>query len=141
MAEAVLRDMVTKEGLEQEIEVDSAGTGGWHEGQPPHKGTLEILSRYDISADKLIARQVRLDDLTNFQYVIVMDDSNMEDLLTFGSADPNTYVGKLCDFLQNSAYDNVPDPYYTGDFDETYELIIAGCKGLLEFIKKRYSAA
>jgi len=137
MAEAVLRDMVVKAGLEQEIEVDSAGTGGWHEGQPPHKGTIEILNRYDICSDKLIARQVISDDLTNFQYVIVMDDSNMEDLLTFGSAHPNTYVGKLCDFLQNSVYENVPDPYYTGDFDEAYELVIAGCKGLLEFIKNR----
>ena len=139
MAEAVLRDMVAKAGLEEEIVVDSAGTGGWHKGQPPHKGTLEILSRYNISSDKLIARQVITDDLTNFQYVIVMDDSNMEDLLAFGSdtASPTTYVGKLCDFLQNSVYENVPDPYYTGDFDETYELIIAGCKGLLRFIKRR----
>ena len=141
MAEAVLRDMVAKEGLEQEIEVDSAGTGGWHKGQPPHKGTLEILERYDISSDKLIARQVISADLTDFQYIIVMDDSNMEDLLAFGVADATTYVGKLCDFLENFVYDNVPDPYYTGDFDETYELVIAGCRGLLEFIKKRCNIA
>jgi len=139
MAEAVLRDLVAKEGLEEKISVDSAGTGDWHKGQPPHEGTLEILSRYDIPADKLIARQVMSEDLTRFQYVIVMDDSNMEDLLAFGSFDPSTYVGKLCDFLENSIYDNVPDPYYTEDFDESYELILAGCKGLLNFIKKRCS--
>jgi len=137
MAEAVFRNMVLEAGLNQEIEVDSAGTGDWHQGQPPHKGTLEILSRYEICADKLIARQVEANDLSHFQYVIVMDDSNMEDLLTFGQVHPNTYVGKLCDFLENSTYENVPDPYYTGDFDETYELVTASCKGLLEFIRKR----
>ena len=137
MAEAVFRDILAKEGLEGEIEVDSAGTGGWHKDQPPHKGTLEILQRYNITSENLVARQVRSDDLTNFQYVIVMDDSNMEDLLTFGAVHKNTYVGKLCDFLQNSTYENVPDPYYTGDFDETYELVTAGCRELLNFILRK----
>ena len=137
MAEAVFRDRVQKEGLTQKIEVDSAGTGGWHQGHPPHKGTLEILRRYDISSEKLVGRQVKTEDLTNFHYIIVMDDSNMEDLLTFGTAHPSTHVGKLCDFIENSPLENVPDPYYTGDFDETYELVIAGCKGLLNFIKEK----
>lgn len=137
MAEAVFRDLIEEEGLAHKIAVDSAGTGGWHQGQPPHKGTLEILQRYHISSEKLVARQVKTADLTDFQYIIGMDDHNMKDLLTFGTAHPNTHVGKLCDFIENPPVENVPDPYYTGDFDETYELVRAGCSGLLNLMKEK----
>jgi len=137
MAEAVFRDLVEKEGLTKEIHTDSAGTSGWHDGKPAHEGTLEILKKYEIASDQLVSRKVTVQDLTEFDYVIVMDDSNMEDLVAFGNAASTTHVGKLCDFIKNSLYENVPDPYFTGDFDETYELVTAGCKGLLRFIKER----
>jgi len=137
MAEAVFRNLVEKEGLTTEIYTDSAGTSGWHDGKGAHEGTLEILKKYDISADKLVSRQLMTQDFTDFDYIIVMDDSNMEDLLEFGEPAASTHVGKLCDFIKNSLYDNVPDPYFTGDFDETYELVMAGCKGLLAFVKER----
>jgi len=137
MAEAVFRDLIEKKGLTTDIMTDSAGTSGWHDGKPAHEGTIEILKKYDVSSDQLVSRKVTTADLTEFDYVIVMDDSNMEDLSAFGTPATTTHVGKLCDFIDNSLYDNVPDPYFTGDFNETYELVRAGCKGLLRFIQER----
>lgn len=137
MAEAVLRDMVEKKGLNHLIEIDSAGTSGWHDHKPAHDETLAVLKKYGISTAGLISRKVEATDLTDCQYIIVMDDNNMSDLATFGTASSACHVGKMCDFIINSMYENVPDPYYTGDFDETYELVTAGCKGLLKFIEER----
>lgn len=137
MAEAVMRHLVQKKDLNAKITVDSAGTGGWHHGEEPHQGTLDILNRYEISATSIFARQVKTTDLTEFSYIIVMDDNNMTDLAEFGQPNGDVHVGKLCDFIENTNYENVPDPYYTGDFDETYELVLAGCRGLLRFIREK----
>jgi len=137
MAEAVFRDLIEKKGFSAHITTDSAGTSGWHDGKPAHVGTLDILKKYDISSVGLLSRKVTTADLRDFDYVIVMDDSNMEDLAHFGEPAPTTHIGKLCDFIDNSLYENVPDPYFTGDFNETYELIRAGCKGLFKFIQER----
>lgn len=137
MAEAIFRDLVKKEGFKSKIEVDSAGTGDWHIGHPPHQGTQKILTKYNIPFGGLKARQVKSDDFTVFQYIIAMDEKNMEDLSAFGKANEHTYVGKLSDFVQNSNWVNVPDPYFSGNFDETYDLVSKGCKGLLAFIKNK----
>jgi len=136
MAEAVFRNLVKNEGLEDKIMVDSAGTGDWHAGNHPHDGTLKILKNYDISAENLFARQITSADFLNFDYIVVMDDNNMDDVLEFGSITGRNHIGKLCDYIPNATYDNVPDPYYTGDFNETYELVTAGCKGLMRLIKE-----
>ncbi|MGV2516491.1 UNVERIFIED_CONTAM: low molecular weight phosphotyrosine protein phosphatase, partial [Bacillus subtilis] len=73
MAEAVFSDMVKKNGLEDQINIDSAGIGAWHAGNPPHEGTEEILKEKGISTSGITARQVRESDLTDFDYVIAMD--------------------------------------------------------------------
>ena len=77
MAESVFYDMVKKASLENEIEVDSAGTGDWHIGSRPHKGTLEILRTNGI-AEGSRARQIRIDDLSAFDYIVVMDNQNLK---------------------------------------------------------------
>jgi len=134
MAEAVFRNLVVTEGFADKFRIDSAGTADWHQGNSPHEGTIEILNRYEISSENIFARQFLPTDLTEFNYVIAMDDMNVEDLEIFIDNESTAFVGKLCDFIKNSRYENVPDPYYTGDFDETYELILAGCRGLFDFI-------
>lgn len=137
MAEAVMRKLVQEAGLESKITVDSVGTGGWHEGNPPHEGTLNILNRYGISSEGIVARQINVEDLTTSEYIIVMDETNLNDVKALGELGQGTHLGKLCDFIDNTNYEDVPDPYYTGDFDETYELTIAGARGLLAHIKSR----
>src|SRR5690625_1058991 len=134
MAEAVFRHRVQQEGLENEIEVDSAGTALWHSGKPPHEGTREKLDEFGISYDGMTARQIRQDDFERFQYVIVMDDDNLNNLKVEYNIPENIVVKKLLDFLEDSPETNVPDPYYTGDFQETYELVTAATEALLREI-------
>ncbi len=80
MAEAVFRDLVKREGLEDKIKADSAGTGDWHIGNPPHKGTREILNENQISAEGLVARQIQSGDIEEFDYIIAMDRTNQNDI-------------------------------------------------------------
>ncbi len=137
MAEAIFMNLIRKEGLENEIQVDSAGTGNWNVGEPPHQGTKNILTKYNIPFGGMRARQVENKDFSVFQYIIAMDEQNIEDLSMFGGGNKNIYIRKLSDFVPDSNWSNVPDPYYTGDFDETYELVSSGCEHLLTFIKDK----
>lgn len=134
MAEAVLRDMVRKEGLEDRIEVDSAGTGDWHIGNPPHVGTLRKLDEVGISYEGIRARQVHTHDFDAFDYIVAMDDANVKDLGRL-KAISDGKVMKLLDLVPDAKLKDVPDPYFTGNFDETYELVTAGCRALLDKIK------
>ncbi|MDN4593918.1 low molecular weight protein-tyrosine-phosphatase [Polycladomyces subterraneus] len=135
MAEAVFRHMVKEEGLEDRIRVDSAGTGDWHTGEPPHHGTRRILKQYGIAHEGIRARKVKKQDLEDFDYIIAMDDSNLSHLRRL--ADRNhQHLYRLTDFIPETTYTEVPDPYYTGNFEEVYELVSAGCRGLLERIKE-----
>ncbi len=135
MAEAVFRQMVKNEGLEDKISVDSAGTGNWHIGKPPHEGTREILTTNQIKYEGIVARQIAKDDISNFDYIIAMDAENLGNLRRMAGYQQTGYIGRLLDFVEKSKIEDVPDPYYTGNFDETYELVTSGCKGLLQTIK------
>src|SRR5690606_26802126 len=77
MAEAIFRDMVKREGLDAYIEVDSAGTGDWHVGKPPHEGTRRLLDSKQISYAGLVARQLTKEDLSTFDYILAMDENNL----------------------------------------------------------------
>jgi len=132
MAEAIFRDMVRKNNLSGKIEVDSAGTGDWHVGNPPHEGTRDILDREKISYEGMAARQVSKNDWDDFDYIIAMDDDNMANLDRLRTSDVKT--AKLMDFIKDAPEENVPDPYFTGDFNYTYELVTAGCENLLDYI-------
>lgn len=135
MAEAVFRHLVTQENLEQRFLIDSAGTGDWHTGKPPHEGTRTILERYAISYEGLTARQVAVDDFTKFDYIVAMDNQNERDLKALAKQ-ANAKIVKLLDLVPDSLLKEVPDPYFTGNFDETYELVGKGCRALLEKIRK-----
>jgi protein-tyrosine phosphatase len=137
MAEAIFRDMVEKEGLQDKVTVDSAGTGDWHIGNPPHQGTREILKRYEISSEGLAARQITGKDLNEFDYIIGMDETNMENIGKLGQIPSHITVRRLLDFVELYENKDVPDPYYTGNFDEVYGLVKDGCAQLLQDIKEK----
>ncbi|MBX8945152.1 MULTISPECIES: low molecular weight protein-tyrosine-phosphatase [Lysinibacillus] len=134
MAEAVMRDLVKKEHLEDKIEVDSAATSSWHIGEPPHRGTQDKLREYGISTIDMQGRQLQKSDFEEFAYIIGMDESNIRNIRTI-LGHPNS--PKIFRFLDLTAHrKDVPDPYYTGDFQETYELVQEGCQALLAKIKQ-----
>ncbi len=139
MAEAVLQQMVEEAGLTEQISVDSAGTGSWHVGETAHPGTLQVLQKHGIVYDGR-ARQVRPHDLTApSTYVIAMDQSNLDHLFRMNRSHPHLY--RLLDFAdretgQAFAY-NVPDPYYTGNFDTVYQIVAESCANLLTTIRQQ----
>ncbi|MBU8919757.1 low molecular weight phosphotyrosine protein phosphatase [Bacillus sp. FJAT-29953] len=132
MAEAVFRDLLEKENLSGQIAVDSAATSSWHIGSPPHKGTIAILKKYNISAEGLIGRQLTKDDFEKFDYIIGMDESNTKNIYEITGKPNHPKIIRLLDLTEHKK--DVPDPYYTGDFQETYQLITEGCRALLEKI-------
>lgn len=133
MAEAVFKKMVMEAGLTERFEIGSAATSSWEVGKPPHPGTREILRQHQIALDPAKrAVQVRRADLAGVDYLVAMDYENMVDLrrLSNGSA----RVHHLMEFAGDGYPADIPDPYYDGNFMYVYELVKAGCKGLLAAI-------
>ncbi|SET73139.1 protein-tyrosine phosphatase [Salinibacillus kushneri] len=139
MAEAIFRQKVEKEGLSDTIETDSAGIGQWHVGEPPHKGTQELLSKRSVSVEGIKARQVDMTDWAKFAYIIGMDVQNIRDLHALREPSGQVEIRRLMDYVPNPVEKDVPDPYFTGNFDYVYELVEEGCKYLLEDIKKKWN--
>ncbi|PLT45857.1 Low molecular weight protein tyrosine phosphatase [Paenibacillus pasadenensis] len=143
MAEAVLRHLAARRGLEQAVVVDSAGTGDWHLGAVPHEGTRRELDRAGISYEGMRARLVDRDDLERADYIVVMDRANERDvreLIRAGGIVPQGKLLRFMELLPDEELDGVPDPYYTGDFEQTRRLVAAGCEALLDRIEREFSA-
>lgn len=142
MAEAVFRHLVQQQGLEQHFHIDSAGTGDWHLGKIPHEGTRKILSQHHISYEGMKARQVKINDYDYYDYIVCMDSHNEADVRQlFGSrCDGHPKVFKFMNLLPELKMDDVPDPYYTGNFAEVYDYVTQGCNKLLErIVRERLS--
>ena len=140
MAEAIFRQQVSDADLAEDIGIDSAGTGDWHVGNPPHRGTLTVLRQNGIEGGDLRARQLQPIDLDAFDYLIVMDESNQSDVEYMarrnGGAD-SAIIVRLLDYADPSVAlgeIDVPDPYFSGGFDHVYRLVESGCSGLLNEI-------
>ncbi len=137
MAEAVFRHKVAEADLSDFILADSAGTGYWHIGEPPHQGTRRILANKGVSDDGILARQISRSDLDKFDYILTMDEANRRDVLTLGVA-----RGAIQPLLKYAPHLNaleVPDPYYDGSFSHVYDLIDASCEGLLKTIQTEHN--
>ena len=131
MAEAIMRDLIEERGLTSKIKVDSAGTSSNHVGETPHKGTREKLKEMNISTSGMKARQLSTSDL-DFNYIVCMDTSNVKNTRDMLRAHDDTKIFRFLDLTPHKK--DVPDPWYTGDFQETYELCVEGCEALLERI-------
>nr|WP_106781677.1 low molecular weight protein-tyrosine-phosphatase [Lysinibacillus timonensis] len=132
MAEAVMRDIIDRKGLSDKIKVDSAATSSWHIGEPPHKGTLMKLKEFNISTKGLKGRQLSKEDFERFDYIIAMDSSNVRNIREMLGQPDHPKIFRFLDITPHQK--DVPDPYYTGDFQETYELVVDGCAALLKKI-------
>lgn len=125
LAEGIMRHLVKQQGLDWEI--DSAGTGNWHVGQPPHHGSIRVARSHDIDISKQVCRQFRLSDFDEFDLILVMDKNNFSDVLAQARNEADKKKVEL--FLGNK---EVPDPYYTNLFEEAFELIEKGCREIIE---------
>ena len=138
MGEAVFRSLVTKEKLDHLIKVDSAGTSDWHVGKSPHEGTQKKLAEKGIATEGMKGRQFTKEDYDAFDYIVAMDRSNEENMESIhGHCEPNK-VFRLLDLVEDEVDKDVPDPYFTGDFEETYNLVTKGCQALLKKIKSEH---
>jgi protein-tyrosine phosphatase len=139
-AEGVMRALVLEAGLEDRIELDSAGTGGWHVGSPPDERATAAAAARGIALEGS-ARRVRADDFDDFDLILAMDRSNLSDLRELArSEDQREKVRLLREFdpAGEGVEDlDVPDPYYgaAGGFEEVLELVHAACRGLLEQLR------
>lgn len=137
MVEAVFRDLVIKEGVDDQFYIDSAGTGSWHVGEQAHANTRAVLRRENIAYDGR-ARQVTRQDMDNFDYVLAMDNENLSNLRQITSL-PSAEVSM---FLADALFDGsvseveVPDPYYNGKYEIVFELAKSGSIALLKRIRE-----
>lgn len=133
MAEAVFRDMVEKENLQDRIIIDSAATSTWEHGNPVHHGTRDKLKSVGISVEGMHSRTLDETDL-NSDYIIGMDESNIENIKKFIAGKSSVEPKMLLEYA--GEYRIIDDPWYTGDFDKTYSDVVKGCRALLKEIKE-----
>ena len=131
MAEFVFKDMVKKAGIAEHFEICSSATSTEEIGNGVHYGTRRKLAEVGISAEGKRAVQFKNADYSRFDYIVVMDSNNRRNLLKIIGNDTDSKVHKLLDFALGG---DIADPWYTGNFDLTYDDVVMGCKGLLDFI-------
>ncbi|MBW5448158.1 low molecular weight phosphotyrosine protein phosphatase [Cohnella sp. CFH 77786] len=137
MAEAVFRDLVRKEGLEGIVTVASAGTGDWHLGHPPHEGTRKVLDRRGISYAGQKARKLSAEDGTRYDLIVAMDSRNERDIRAALRPQQKAEIIRFLSILPEKGLADVPDPYYTGNFEEVFAMVEEGCRRLLATVKAR----
>jgi protein-tyrosine phosphatase len=135
MAEGVFQHLVDEAGLSDTIQVDSAGTSGWHVGERAHRGTRNILREHGIDYHGR-ARQIRPQDFAQFDYILALDDSNLDDLRRMAPANTQAVIKRFLDFADDVPTHEVPDPYYDGRFEEVYHLVRWGADALLAHIRE-----
>lgn len=134
MAESVMTYLVEKKGLSQQFEIFSAATSREELGNPPHYGTVEKLRRENIPVVPHRAQQMIKNDYEYYDYLIGMDDANIRNMLKIVGEDSEHKITKLLSFAGSSK--DIADPWYTGNFDATFNDVIQGCTALLEKLVK-----
>ena len=145
MAESVLTHMVHQLHLDNQFEIDSAATSREEIGNPPHYGTKNKLYEENIPLVPHRARQMTRDDYIYYDYLIGMDSANIRNMTRIaGGTDSQNKIYKMLSFADYEETQrftearDVADPWYTGNFDRTYEDSVEGCRALLEKIKQEY---
>jgi len=111
--------------------VDSAGTGDWHLGAPPHRPAQSAAAARGIDLSALRARQIAPADFARFDRIVAMDSANRRDVERLRPSGATTPVTRLLDHVADAPLRDVPDPYLTGAYEEALDLIEAGCHALL----------
>ena len=134
MAEFYMKHIVNEAGLTDSIYIESAATSREEIGNDTHYGTKQKLDEMGIPYTRRNARQVTIDDYHNFDYLIIMDENNARNLRRIIGDDVDHKVHKAMSFVGEIR--DVKDPWYTGNFDETYDDVSRSCDALLQVIQK-----
>lgn len=135
MAEFVFRDMVQKRGLADRFHIASAATSSEELDNPVHRGTTEKLKEYGISTKGKYAVQLKKKDYQEYDYLIGMEYRNIRGIQRIIGSDSEHKVSMLLDFTGNPR--DIADPWYTGNFDKTYDDILEGCEGFLNYLESQ----
>ncbi len=138
LAQGVFEGVLRREGLEDEVSVDSAGTGNWHVGSPPDDRALSAASLRGVDISSQRARQVRPADCETFDYVLTMDEENYRAVAALCRR--SAVVRPFLDFATDSPEREVPDPYYGGSygFERVLDLVEEASEGLIGDIRERH---
>ena len=134
MAEFVFKDMVNKKGLSDKFLIESAATSTEAIGEGIYYGTKNILKQQGISFEDRKARQMTKADYNKFDYILGMESRNISNILRIVGEDKEKKVFRLLDFSDNTR--DIADPWYTGDFDITYNDVEEGCTKFLEYLQE-----
>ena len=135
MAESVFTDMVDKLGVVSQFEIDSAATSREEIGNAPHYGTRAKLAQVGIPVVPHRARQMTQKDYEYYDYLIGMDSANIRNLNRMLKNDPEGKIYKFLTFAGSGR--DIADPWYTGNFDATYEDVMEGCEGFLRYLEEQ----
>lgn len=134
MAQFVFQDMVNKKGLNQHFHINSAATSREEIGSGPHYGTIQKMREEEIPTLPHLAVQMTRRDYQEYDYLIGMDQWNIRNMLRIAGGDPEGKIRKLLDFGEHPR--DIADPWYTGNFDQTYEDVVEGCEALMRFLER-----
>ena len=128
MAEFVMKDLVRKAGMEDMFHIESAATSTEEIGNPVYPPARRKLSEHGISCAGKTARQLRKADYEHYDYLVGMDSANFRNMQRICGGDPEGKISLLLDYTDHPG--SVADPWYTGDFEATWQDVLAGCRGL-----------
>ncbi len=138
-AHGVFAALVDAAGLADRIEVDSAGTHGYHVGAPPDPRSQQTARARGVDLAALRARRFEAGDFVDFDYLLAMDRGNLADMLALRPDDARARVHLMLDFAPDYGHDEVPDPYF-GDagFERVFDMIDAASRGLLAHLREQH---
>ena len=139
-AEGVFRHRLAEHGLDGEVEPDSAGTHGWHVGNPPDERSITAADQRGIDIGWIRSRKLHVRDFTEFDYLLAMDQDNLEDMEIAAPADGSAQVQLFLEFAPHLETLDVPDPYYGGSagFEYVLDLVDAASTGLIAHIRANH---
>lgn len=137
MAEAMFKQMVQAAGLNDRINVDSAGTSSEEEGNPPHPGALKTMRRHNLATAGLVSRPITAADFEWADYIICMDNMNLANLKRLASVDDTAKIHLANEPVPGHENEEIPDPWYTHRFEDTYQSLKRALPYWLAIVEKQ----
>ena len=136
-AEGAFRSIIDKNNQSRNFDIDSAGTHAYHVGSPPDMRSQASAKTYGLDLSSQKARQVHESDFYYYDFIIAMDQDNLERLKSIYPIGGISKVELLLNYSKEFNGGNVPDPYYEGKFDEVFEMVYSACTSFFESIVKK----